>query len=72
MPILTDFKLPASPAKLEASKETLFLAFIASNDPATGQSWCPDVRAAMPVLQKTFSSDDGSELAYVEVGQRPE
>jgi hypothetical protein len=75
MPILKDYQLPSSPAKLtapSADKSIFFLAFISSIDPVTNHSWCPDVRAALPVIDAAFSSDSAPELVYVEVGQRPE
>lgn len=72
MTVSTDFTLPESPEALSLSKDVIFLSFVASNDPATGQSWCPDVRAALPHLQAAFSQPDSPVLALVEVGQRPE
>ncbi|OJK03625.1 hypothetical protein ASPACDRAFT_1852560 [Aspergillus aculeatus ATCC 16872] len=79
MPILTTFPLPASPAALQIPKGSssssaapFFLAFVTSPDPATGQSWCPDVRAAWPVLDAAFSAAEAPHLAVVEVGQKPE
>jgi len=74
MPISTTFKLPNSPSLLdlpEDSKSTFFLTFISSNDPATKQSWCPDVRAALPHIHAAFAGDE-VKGALVEVGQRPE
>ncbi|SPN98659.1 related to Thioredoxin domain-containing protein C21C3.12c [Cephalotrichum gorgonifer] len=75
MPILADFSLPASPASLPVPNEPnakFFLTFVASDDPVTKQSWCPDVRAALPVIKATFSADGAPTTAFVEVGQRPE
>ena len=47
MPIQRKFDLPASPDALSfSSPKPVFLLFIASKDPATGESWCPDVRAS--------------------------
>ncbi|KAB8292885.1 hypothetical protein EYC80_007251 [Monilinia laxa] len=74
MPVTQDFKLPSSPKHLELpekANQKLFLAFIASKDPVTKQSWCPDVRAALPVIEAKFSGDE-FEVGFVEVGQRPE
>lgn len=74
MPVTQDFKLPSSPKSLdlpEKAGQKLFLAFIASKDPVTKQSWCPDVRAALPVIEAKFSGDE-FEVRFVEVGQRPE
>ncbi|EAW14637.1 DUF953 domain protein [Aspergillus clavatus NRRL 1] len=74
MPFITDFQLPSSAAQLEFPKDAqaLFIVFVTSDDPVTGQSWCPDVRAAWPVLEATFSPADAPRLAVVEVGQKPE
>lgn len=73
MPIISNFKLPATASALESPKEysapPIFLAFIASNLPETGESWCPDVRAALPVLNAAFSAEGAPDLAFVEVGQ---
>jgi len=74
MPLSTTFTLPSSPSALilpEDNKASLFLCFISSNDPVTNQSWCPDVRAALPHIHAAFAGD-GLEGALVEVGQRPE
>jgi hypothetical protein len=75
MPIEYHFPIPSSAQDLPvptgpASK--LFVCFISSTDPATNLPWCPDVRAALPRLEKTFSSHDAAQLAYVHVGQKPE
>ncbi|RAL11723.1 DUF953 domain protein [Aspergillus homomorphus CBS 101889] len=74
MPLITDFNLPSSAKQLQVPEnaQALFIVFVASDDPATGQSWCPDVRAAWPVLETTFSPADAPRLAAVEVGQKPE
>jgi hypothetical protein len=72
MPFIDGFALPESPAALNVSKDTFFISFVASNDPATGQSWCPDVRAALPHLQAAFAESDSPDAAIVQVGQRPE
>lgn len=73
MPVLTSFSLPGSPAALSLSPgKPFFIAFLSSNDPQTNQPWCPDVRAALPVLDDAFSANSSPDAAYVEVGQRPE
>ncbi|KAE8392902.1 hypothetical protein BDV23DRAFT_150156 [Aspergillus alliaceus] len=75
MPLITDFKLPSSAKHLslpEGVDAKAFIVFVTSDDPATGQSWCPDVRASWPVLKRTFSPSNAPELAVVEVGQKPE
>lgn len=77
MPIVTDFSLPGSPDALATALPNdpgaaFFIAFITSNDPSTNQSWCPDVRAALPAMKATFSADGGPSAAFVEVGQLSE
>ena len=75
MPFLTNFTLPSSAQKLdvpEHSDAALFLVFVSSEDPATRQAWCPDVRAAWPTITATFSGEDSPNLAVIEVGQKPE
>ncbi|KAI1327459.1 hypothetical protein F5Y16DRAFT_372073 [Xylariaceae sp. FL0255] len=75
MPIIQNFTLPETPeafAKVQNITTPFFITFIASKDPATNQPWCPDVRAALPVIKATFSADDAPGLAIVEVGQRNE
>lgn len=72
MPIQTTFPLPPTPQQLPLASPspstTLFLAFLASPDPATQQPWCPDVRAALPHLQRVFGGPEAPVLGYVEVG----
>jgi hypothetical protein len=75
MPILHDFALPKAIGDLKfppATKDAFFLVFLASKDPQTNKAWCPDVVAAMPALEATFSGDDKPQAAFIEVGQRPE
>ncbi|KAI9147241.1 Thioredoxin domain-containing protein C21C3.12c [Paramyrothecium foliicola] len=72
MPAVNGFSLPASPAALAPSQDTFFIAFITSDDPSTGQAWCPDVRAALPHLKAAFSEASSPDVAFVQVGQRPE
>lgn len=75
MPIQDHFQIPGSPQDLPVAKEEnaeLFVAFISGTDPVTKQSWCPDVRAALPRLEKAFAGDNAPQLLYVHVGQRPE
>ena len=53
MPFANDFTLPASASGLslpDGPASKLFLVFTTANDPATGASWCPDVRAACTSL----------------------
>jgi hypothetical protein len=75
MPVVTNFKEPKSAEGLalpDGPNATLFVAFLSSKDPQTNQAWCPDVRAAQPVLDAAFAGATGPEVAYIEVGQRPE
>ncbi|KAL4805657.1 hypothetical protein BDV18DRAFT_139604 [Aspergillus unguis] len=74
MPILRSFALPPSPAQLHLSASTspFFISFHASPDPTTGKPWCPDVVAALPHLTEVFSAPSAPEVAFVDVGQKPE
>lgn len=73
MPITKYFTLPSSVKELALSPDSkLFIAFISSSDPITKQPWCPDVRDALPHINKAFAGDDAPELAIIEVGQKPE
>ncbi|KAL4900118.1 hypothetical protein BDW74DRAFT_103678 [Aspergillus multicolor] len=74
MPVTTTYPLPAIPSSLSLPPNTdrFFISFHASIDPATSKPWCPDVVAAIPVLNEVFSAGDTPTVAFVEVGQRPE
>ncbi|KAL2839094.1 hypothetical protein BJY01DRAFT_219412 [Aspergillus pseudoustus] len=76
MPILTDFIPPSSAKALDlptvSKGAPFFISFHASVEPNTGKPWCPDVVAALPVLREAFSPDHAPNVAFVEVGQRPE
>jgi hypothetical protein len=75
MPIQDNFPIPASVQELPVPNDAdakLFLCFISSTDPVTNQPWCPDVRAALPKLQKIFKSENAPTLLYIHVGQKPE
>ncbi|KAH8677694.1 hypothetical protein BX600DRAFT_450509 [Xylariales sp. PMI_506] len=50
--------------------ESKYLLFISDNDNSTGQPWCPDVRAALPVLRKFFDKRD-IEVSTIKVGSLP-
>lgn len=74
MPIQT-IPLPGSPDALPVGSEPnskLYVTFVTSDDPATKQSWCPDVRAAMPVVNAALSGEGSPAAALVEVGQKQE
>ncbi|KAF3922510.1 hypothetical protein ABW21_db0204512 [Orbilia brochopaga] len=46
--------------------QPLFVFFVASDDPATGQPWCPDVRAAIDPVHKAFENDP-NELNFMTI-----
>lgn len=74
MPIQT-ISLPGSPDALPVGSDPnskLYLTFVTSDDPATKQSWCPDVRAAMPAINAAFSGEGRPAAALIEVGQMHE
>lgn len=74
MTILKSFPLPSSPSALQipnekekdSSPSNFFIAFLASKDPLTNQPWCPDVRAALPILEATFQDTTTSQGAEEE------
>lgn len=74
MPIIRDFALPKAIGDLAfpAATDAFFVAFLASKDPQTNKPWCPDVVAALPTLESTFTGANKPQAAFVEVGQRPE
>lgn len=75
MTIISGFRLPASAKALALpadSQTPFFITFTTSDLPETGQSWCPDVRAALSHLKAAFSAEGSPEMAFVEVGQRTE
>ncbi|CAG9984459.1 unnamed protein product [Clonostachys byssicola] len=73
MPILKSFSLPDSESALPVVQDKpLFVVFLSPDDPETKQPWCSDVRAALPLLNQTFSGPSSPEAAYIEVGPRPE
>lgn len=77
MTILKSFPLPSSPSALQIPNEkekdsppsNFFIAFLASKDPLTNQPWCPDVRAALPILEATFQEPTTSQGAEGEKEQ---
>jgi hypothetical protein len=75
MPIQQNFALPKAISDLvfpASTNNTFFIAFLASKDPSTKKPWCPDVVAALPTLESTFTGAKKPQAAFVEVGQRPE
>ncbi|KAK9415215.1 hypothetical protein SUNI508_02063 [Seiridium unicorne] len=57
--------------RLEKAGDSAYVFFICDNDASTGKPWCPDVRAAIPIVQKYFEKRS-EEILVVSVGQRPE
>jgi len=74
MPIQQSFALPKAVGDLilPSSTNAFFIAFLASKDPSTQKPWCPDVVAALPTLEATFTGAKKPQAAFVEVGQKPE
>lgn len=76
MPILRDFPMPKVIKDLVFPSSTtngaFFIAFLASKDPQTQKPWCPDVVAALPTLEATFTGAKKPVVAFVDVGQRAE
>lgn len=81
MTILKSFPLPSSPSALQIPNEkekdsppsNFFIAFLASKDPLTNEPWCPDVRAALPILEATFqetTTSQGEEEGEKEEGKK--
>lgn len=75
---LTNTSLSSLPAswqgltdRLTSVGDSIYIFFICGNDAATSKPWCPDVRAAIPVVEKYFEKRQ-EEVLVVSVGQRPE
>jgi hypothetical protein len=51
--------------------DSAYVFFICDNDASTGKPWCPDVRAAIPVVQKYFEKRS-EEILVVSVGSLPQ
>ncbi|ORY46771.1 DUF953-domain-containing protein [Rhizoclosmatium globosum] len=49
----------------------VFAVLFASEDPATGESWCPDCRVSDPLIKKAISKVADSTLLLVPTGDRP-
>ncbi|KAK1751307.1 hypothetical protein QBC47DRAFT_391606 [Echria macrotheca] len=68
--------LPASPSDLRSRLSnpgaSTYIFFIVDDDPATGKPWCPDVRAALPVVTKFFEGHPELDVSVVSVGSRAE
>lgn len=53
--------------------KSLILLFVASDDPITNQSWCPDCRNSKPIIDKIveeFQFNQQLVLAIIQVGQK--
>ncbi|KAH7327478.1 hypothetical protein BKA65DRAFT_555032 [Rhexocercosporidium sp. MPI-PUGE-AT-0058] len=72
MPVSGNIVAPASAQEQKVSDRPLFIAFISSIHPETGESWCTDVRIALPLLDSGFAPIEAPDLVFIEVGQRPE
>jgi thiol-disulfide isomerase/thioredoxin len=63
-------RTPATPRRLRKCYHVLHLL------PRLGRPkykpWCPDVVAAIPHLEEVFSAPGSPDVAFVEVGQKPE
>jgi len=67
-------------AEQEPQASKIILLFMASIDPSTGKSWCPDCRAAEPVVEDALTAWIASHtqesktavFVTVYVGQKPE
>jgi len=68
--------LPAGPngikERLPKAGDSTYILFIVDNDAATGQPWCPDVRAALPVVEKYFAQHPDLSISAASVGSRVE
>lgn len=56
-------------ARLPQDGASTYVMFTVDNDAKTGQPWCPDVRAALPVIKKVFGESE-KEVLVVSVGAR--
>ncbi|KAF8978097.1 ribosomal 40S subunit protein S24B [Entomortierella lignicola] len=78
MPAIT-YKVPAleklhevvNKAVEENKGKDVFVYFYASNDPATGKSWCPDCVKSEPIIEERFSKLDNVVFVDAPVGDRP-
>lgn len=51
--------------------DSLYVFFIVDDDEVTGKPWCPDVRAAIPVVENFFGTRP-EEVLVVSAGSRAE
>lgn len=52
------------------SDAVLLALFFGNRDPATGESWCSDCRAALPVVMRVAERTEGAVLLFCNVGVR--
>jgi hypothetical protein len=63
-------EFPSAAARLRFFPAPHAVLFRASDDPETGEAWCPDVRRTLPAVRKAVA-DAGGTLLEVLVGDRP-
>ncbi|RYP61785.1 hypothetical protein DL771_010007 [Monosporascus sp. 5C6A] len=56
--------------RLPRSGDSTYVFFVVDNDASTGKPWCPDVREALPVVEKYFEQRGDLEVSIVSVGSR--
>ncbi|RYP48177.1 hypothetical protein DL768_005877 [Monosporascus sp. mg162] len=56
--------------RLPQSGDSTYIFFVVDDDASTGKPWCPDVREALPVVEKYFEKRGDLEVAVVSVGSR--
>ncbi|RYP06131.1 hypothetical protein DL764_003353 [Monosporascus ibericus] len=56
--------------RLSRPGDSIYVFFVVDNDASTGKPWCPDVREALPVVEKYFGQRGDLEVAVVSVGSR--
>lgn len=75
MAIVDPFEVPNTAQELHLPSDpsaAFFILFLASIDPQTKQPWCSDVRASLPLLNKTFLSLASPVVHYAYVGLKAE
>lgn len=75
MAIVDNFEVPNALQSLPLPNEPsakFFILYLASDDPATKQPWCSDVRAVLPELNKRFAEPARPTVHYAYVGVKKE
>ncbi|KAI9334866.1 hypothetical protein BDR26DRAFT_805172 [Obelidium mucronatum] len=67
---LTDFDATLT-SVLSSSSGRVFVVVFASEDPASGQSWCPDCVISDPLIRKAILKVPDSTLIEAPAGDRP-